>query len=169
MGLLTIQSFALRLVPNPANPQEQQVQHSPAIASKQIIQSGILLQVALGLDSATSSYLNGVGTPVPNPVMSTALVDTGASSLCIDSSIAQALGLKRRGLTNSLTANGPRQCNVYAVSLSFPGSTLTNYNLIQACEVNLSNQPFKVLIGRDVMSRWHIHYNGQVGVISIAD
>lgn len=125
--------------------------------------------MAIGVDEATADALRALGQPVPNPVPSQALIDTGASMLSIDSTIAQALHLTRRGIVTSHTANGPRQCNLYSVSLVFPASGLRSYNLMRAAEVDLSTQPFKVLIGRDVLSNMHMHYNGQTGAVSIAD
>lgn len=89
--------------------------------------------------------------------------------LSIDCSISQALNLTKRGIVTSHTANGPRQCNLFAVSLAFPATALRSYNLMRASEVDLSTQPFKVLIGRDVLANWHMHYNGQTGAVSIAD
>ena len=131
--------------------------------------NGIRVNVAIGVDEATANALRALGQPVPNPVSSQALIDTGASMLSIDRSISQALSLSRRGIVTSHTANGPRQCNLYAVSLIFPASSLRSYNLMRAAEVDLSTQPFKCLIGRDVLGNMHVHYNGQTGAASIAD
>jgi predicted aspartyl protease len=130
---------------------------------------GIIINVEIGIDLATADALRALGQPIPNPVACQALIDTGASILAIDQTIAQSLNLTRRGINTTHTANGPRQCNLYAVALSFPATNLKSYNVIQASEVDLSAQPFKCLIGRDVLSHWHVHYNGQSGAVSIAD
>lgn len=130
---------------------------------------GIIVSVAVGIDESTADALRASGQQVPASVPCQALLDTGASMLSIDQSIGRALRLSRRGIVDSHTANGVRQCNLYAVSLAFPSTSLRSYNLIRASEVDLSTQQFKCLIGRDVLSKWHVHYNGQTGAVSIAD
>ena len=131
--------------------------------------NGIRVNVAIGVDEATANAIRALGQAVPDPVSAQALIDTGASMLSIDSSIAQALHLTRRGMVTTHTANGPRQCNLYTVSLVFPATNLRSYNLMRATEVDLSTQQFKCLIGRDVLSNMHLHYNGQTGAVSLAD
>lgn len=133
-----------------------------------LARQGIVLSVAIGVDNYTATSLRAQGLNVPNPVPCQALLDTGASCLCIDSSIAKQLGLARRGIP-SHTAAGPRMSSLYAVSLLFPGTNLKTYDLLRAAEVNLALQSFKCLIGRDVLSHWHFHYNGQSGAVSISD
>lgn len=130
---------------------------------------GILVNVEIAIDLATAEALRACAQPVPNPIICQALVDTGSSILAIDQSIAQSLNLVKRGIYIAHTANGQRQCNLYAVALSFPATNLKAYNIIQATEVDLSAQPFKCLIGRDILRKWHLHYNGESGAISIAD
>ena len=128
-----------------------------------------IIKVEIGIDLATADALRALAQPIPNPIACQALIDTGSSILAIDQSIAQSLNLTRRGVNIAHTANGSRQCNLYAVALSFPATNLKSYNVIQASEVDLSAQPFKCLIGRDVLSKWHVHYNGESGAVSIAD
>lgn len=142
---------------------------APSTGGNALAAKGIVFNVEIGVDVATADLLTQCRQPVPNPITSQALVDTGASFLAIDQSIAQKLNLARRGINVTHTANGPRQCDLYAVSLAFPATALKSFNVVQAIEVDLSTQPFKCLIGRDVLSKWHLHYNGETGVISIAD
>ena len=49
------------------------------------------------------------------------------------------------------------------------GTNLRSYDMLRATEVDLANQPFHCLIGRETMANWHMHYNGQTGQISISD
>jgi len=130
---------------------------------------GIIIQVEIGVDNQTAEALRQQGHPVPASVTCSALIDTGASNLAIDPTIAQQLGLRRTGTRPTYTANGPRDSVVYAVSLDFPGTTLNTFEVLEAMDCNLTGQPFQCLIGRDVMSNWHMHYNGQTGTITIAD
>ena len=50
----------------------------------------------------------------PRQVEIEALVDTGATRLCLKPSVIKALGLRKTGEVNSRTTNGDRRRNVYA-------------------------------------------------------
>jgi predicted aspartyl protease len=169
VGTLTIWPVGLQIQSSPDPKSGEMRGAAVGSGSNALATKGIVLNVEIGVDLATADLLRALGQPVPSPITCNALVDTGASVLAIDQSIAQKLNLARRGINTTHTANGPRQCDLYAVSLAFPATTLGSFNILQAIEVNLSTQPFKCLIGREVLSKWHVHYNGESGVISIAD
>lgn len=171
MGTLTVWPVGIqvRALPDPSNPGQMQVAVALGGGLEALAARGIIINVAIGVDGFTAEALRAQGQPTPNPFTCQALLDTGASTLAIDQSIARNLGLSRRGIVVNHTANGLRQSNLYAVSIVFPATSLRSYNLLRASEVDLSTQPFKCLIGRDVLSRWHVHYNGQTGAVSIAD
>lgn len=167
MGLLTFSPMGFQTSPDPNNPKNIQIKWNPSVGSSLLSIHGIILNVAILPDMLTVSSMQGQQTP--QPLICRALVDTGASGLAKDKSTAEKLGLKKKGIANNLTANGIKLSPVYFVSLSFPGSNLKSYDMLRATEVDLSNQTFQCLIGRETMSNWHLHYNGQTGQISIAD
>jgi len=169
MGKLTIQPIIFRTRPHPTNPGQIQIEFALGESARALMIRGIVLNISIEVDRWTAEALRAQSLPVPNPVAVPAMVDTGASHLGLDTSIVRSLNLARRGVTICDTAAGRRLANMYAVSLSFPGTTLMRYDMLRAVEVNLANQPFKCLIGRETMSNWHIHYNGQSGAISISD
>ena len=171
MGLLTVWPVRIDVQarPHPERPGETQIGFALGGGADALSANGIIINVAVGVDIHTAVSLRAQGQNVPDSISCQALIDTGASCLCIDGTIAQKLGLARRGETTNLTAAGPVRTNLYAVSLLFPGSNLRTYELLRASEADLSPQPFKCLIGRDVMRNWHVHYNGQSGAVSIAD
>ncbi|MCW6169304.1 MAG: retropepsin-like domain-containing protein [Thermoplasmatales archaeon] len=169
MGLLTLSPMGFKTASDPNDPKKIHFQWNPSLGASVLAQSGIILNVAISPDMPTASTLQTQGVQTPQPFLCKALVDTGASGLAIDKTIASTLGLKKKGITNNLTANGAKISPVYFVSLSFPGSNLKNYDILRATEVDLANQPFHCLIGRETMSNWHMHYNGQTGQISISD
>jgi predicted aspartyl protease len=171
LGTLTIWPAGLQVQtrPDPNNPKQMQLQIALGGGGGVLATKGIIINVSIGIDLTTADALRSLGQPIPSPITCPALIDTGASILAIDQSLAQPLNLKKRGIITSHTANGPRQCNLFAVALSFPATNLKSYDVIQASEVDLSTQPFKCLIGRDMLSHWHVHYNGQFGTVSIAD
>jgi predicted aspartyl protease len=169
MGLLSISPIAFQTTPDPNNPKAMKITVNPAVGASILANNGIVLNIAISPDMLTVSTMQTLGQVAPRPFLCKALVDTGASGLAIDRSIAVALGLKKQGIANNFTANGAKQSPVYFVSLNFPGTNLRSYDMLRATEVDLANQPFQCLIGRETMANWHMHYNGQTGQISISD
>lgn len=107
--------------------------------------------------------------------------DTGASKTNIDMHIADMLGLSAVGVSKSHTAAGPTETAEYAIDLSFPGSALRPFPNLRVGSCNLpfnpdqsrpdfmSNNNFGVLLGRDIMSRWNIVWNGPTSTVFISD
>ncbi|MDA8054694.1 MAG: retropepsin-like aspartic protease [Thermoplasmatales archaeon] len=168
MGLFTSVPLGIQIIPNLVNPNQPSISYNPSVGAGILINNGVIMNVAILPDMLTVSTLQSQNISI-QPFLGTALIDTGASGLAIDTSIARNLGLKKKGFAYNQTANGQRVSPVYFVQLTFPGTTLRSFDMLRATEVNLGNQQFRCLIGRETMANWHIHYNGQTGQVSIAD
>jgi hypothetical protein len=109
------------------------------------------------------------------------LLDTGATQTSIDKKLAAALNLEAIGISDHFTAAGPVSNPVYLADMFFPGAELGRFqNLkIGSCmlpfDVNppggnlLSIRNIGILIGRDVMSKWNIVWNGPTSTVFISD
>jgi predicted aspartyl protease len=135
---------------------------------------GPLLQLFVGTSGPRQQALQQAGQTIPQPVLITALVDTGASTTAIDPSVVQALGLQPTGsmliLTPS-TGSTPVQANTYDVALVIPlGASAMTFTIhaLQIFESTLSVQGIKALIGRDVLSNCLLVYDGRSNFFSIA-
>jgi hypothetical protein len=151
------------------------------------------MSVTLKMDSARLQVL-GMNIPVE---ISTATVhrkpeskvcsmlamahfDTGASKTSIDIALARHLELLPIGTSTSKTASGPQTMPDFVIDLTvraplspFPDLHISSCRLgfdIQQC-LNDPNDPknFGVLIGRDVMSKWNIVWNGPTSTVFISD
>jgi hypothetical protein len=105
-------------------------------------------------------------------------LDTGASITSIDIGLAKHLKLLPTGVSPRFTAAGPTTMPTFAIDLHFQSGAMTPYiNLsIGSCKLNFNisgnlNDPrnFGVLIGRDIMSRWNIVWNGPTSTVFIND
>jgi len=122
--------------------------------------------------------------PLSCPIKSVlvmALFDTGASRTCISDIIASALALNPVGFSKFYTASGKEVFADYAVDIEFPDAGLRgcenmkvgscnmpyNHTLPDAQRMVYSN--FGVLIGRDIMSRWNIVWNGPSSSVFISE
>ncbi|MDR0302314.1 MAG: retropepsin-like domain-containing protein [Treponema sp.] len=142
-----------------------------------LFQSGFNLLVEI---STASIFKN----PPLNIPLSTITVmahfDTGASYTSIDIELAKHLKLLAIGQSESHTASGLQVMPNFAVDISFPAARLSPfYNLrIGSCKLGFDlennmkspkSQNMGVLIGRDIMSRWNIVWNGPTSTVIISD
>jgi len=99
--------------------------------------------------------------------------DTGASITSIDIELARKLELIPIGQSQNRTAAGLREAANFVVDLSFPGSALSQFTNLQigSCLLTDPNYPapFQLLIGRDIMSKWNIVWNGPTSTVFIYD
>lgn len=107
--------------------------------------------------------------------------DTGASKTSIDVSLADYIGLTAIGVFPVNTAGGLVQMPNYAVDISFPNTKLSPFiNLpVSSCKlpfkiddsgsIAVIPQNFGLLIGRDIMSRWNVVWNGPTSTVFVSD
>lgn len=111
---------------------------------------------------------------VPDPVAARGLIDTGASVTCIDPSIIAQLELSpttRATVHTPSSGQGGHECNMYDVSLAIfmdSGQLHLASLTIPVAEAELSHQGVDALIGRDVLSKALLVYNGVAGEFSIS-
>jgi hypothetical protein len=99
------------------------------------------------------------------------LVDTGASSTCIDKRFIAALGLTPTGsipmLTPSSQAGVPHLVSTYDVHLAVPtghgGGATHSIPVLPVMECDFTGQTIDGLIGRDILNKAHFSYGGPGG------
>lgn len=137
---------------------------------------GPILKVALGVSEARATALTAAGQKIPLPAVILGLVDTGASCTCVDPLTLQALGLAPTGQADCFTPSTgatPTPKNLYDVglriysgdasepSLTFPTIAVMESELFAA-------QGIHALIGRDVLARCILIYNGGTKQFTLA-
>ena len=107
--------------------------------------------------------------------------DTGASVTSIDLSLAAFLELRPIGKTQQYTANGASETPTFVADILFQNSKLAPFVNLQigSCQLPFNMERYKkdpfdiqnfgLLIGRDIMSRWNIVWNGPTSSVFIAD
>jgi len=135
---------------------------------------GPIVTVAIGVSVPKGVALKAAGIAVPPTVVGTFLIDTGASGTCVDPALVAKLGLAPTGAVSMQTpsTNGtPVQCNLYDASVYIPGAQGQGGFLIDALpimECSLSAQGIDGLIGRDIINRCTLIYNGSAGFFTLA-
>lgn len=137
---------------------------------------GPLIQIQIEVPSALAESLRLANQPIPNPVDGMALIDTGATITSIHAPILAGLGIQPVGIANVGTAGGPQQQSTYPARFSFPGTPLPGFELARVIGCDLTGQtvlnqpqrPVIGLIGRDVLAKAILVYNGSAGMFSLS-
>ncbi len=137
----------------------------PSIA---LLQHGPIVQVVAGLAQTFADQLLQHGVSLPQPVSGNALIDTGASTTCIDEKIARQMKLPAIDVVSMASAShAATQQNVYPVQMQIVGSPI-RVEIPRAIGANLQSQGIIALIGRDYLRHCTLHYNGVTGEITLA-
>src|SRR5258706_11386481 len=125
---------------------------------------GLLVFALIGLSEARRAALAASNQPIPAPVTVSALIDTGASCTCVDSSILTGLNLTPTGtatVRTPTTGSQPAVVDQYDIGLAIPatpGASPLILATIPAIKAELANQRFLVLIRKDITQRSIIVY-----------
>lgn len=136
--------------------------------------TGAYTAVEIHVPTALEQQLGSTGQAVPRPVLGVALVDTGASRTVVDAEAVEQLGLSPIGVADFNTAAGPSSRPVYPARLEFPAlETQIDFSSIGGVDLTGQTLPdgetqFVCLIGRDILSRGVLIYNGIGGMWTIA-
>jgi hypothetical protein len=144
-----------------------------------LVLSGLNIVVEI---STASASRQGSAPSALSTITAMGHFDTGATKTSIDIKLAKYLKLISTGQSLSYTASGPQIMPNFAVDIAFPNTELSPFaNLrISSCKLikfdlskALSNPNdttnFGILIGRDIMSRWNIVWNGPSSTVFISD
>lgn len=145
--------------------QGQVVQVPPAIV---LLRQGPCVQVSIGLAQSIANQLLQQGKTLPKPISGIALIDTGATSTCIDDAAAQQLQLPVVNVVNVASAShASTQQNVYPIQIEVVGLPIS-IEAPNAIGAALTPQGLLALIGRDVLQHCTLFYNGITGEITLS-
>ena len=131
-------------------------------------QHGPIVQIILGIGKTFAEPLQQQGIALPVPASGNALIDTGASTTCIDDSVAQKMGLPAIDVVTMASAShASTQQNVYSIQMQIVGSPIM-VEVPRAIGANLQSQRIIALIGRDYLQHCTLHYNGLTGAITLS-
>lgn len=127
---------------------------------------GAVVDAFVTVSVERGAALQKAGQPIPNAVRVRALIDTGASCSCVDSSVIKELSIPPTGREKVHTAStgqeAPHEANQYDVGMVIPSGTQAPLYLpnLPVVEAELEHLGYKALIGRDVLARCILVYDG---------
>lgn len=128
----------------------------------------------VGVSSARFQALTALGQLIPTAQNIRALIDTGASFTCVDPMVFQALGLQPTGSTPMLTPSTgqtPVNADTYDVGIVIPNApnpALVITNMPVGASELFQAQGFHALVGRDILQRCVLTYNGSIALFTLA-
>jgi hypothetical protein len=146
---------------------------SPVRDQRDLLLYGPRIKVTFGppvLGQSREALPNGLGVPRPGKFFQTdALLDLGAQRTILTPDAVRLAGLPKIGETVLTSVGGRLRADTFAASLRFPYSELRPIEVLEVFCCELPNPLFRCLLGRDVLSRWILTYNGPVGTWEISE
>jgi len=129
---------------------------------------GPALNIEISVSDNVALVLENEGKQIPQPQVSTAFIDTGASLTVVEESVLVGLGLIPVNTIPITTPGGNNYRKVYACKMSFPGTLIPALSPIQVVGCELGGFGHTGLIGRDILSKFLLVYNGVEGHWTLA-
>ena len=136
---------------------------------------GAQLTMLVGISAPRAAAMKSASLAVPQFVTGTFLVDTGASCTCVDPTFVANLGLIATGnvpMQTPSTGGVPVYCNQYDVSVYLPDSGSGGggfyIGALPVIETSFAAQGIEGLIGRDIIDKCTMVYNGSAGMFTLA-
>lgn len=129
-----------------------------------LIRFGPTLTVQIGFDTG---YSPGSPPNLPSTEFH-ALVDTGALSSCIDSTVAAALQLPIVDKQKVAGVHGSADVNVHLAQIYVPALDLTTHGRFSGVHLHAGGQPHSALIGRTFLRYFTMIYDGGTGSVTLS-
>src|SRR5271168_4553025 len=131
--------------------------------------SGPKIKVTIGHPRATLLAANQAHVELKKPFTVTALIDTGASRTVISPQLAATCGLRQTGEARISSAGHITQRPEFAGAVHFPDTDLNGFDPVSLIACPLPEQDVACLLGRDILERWNLMYDGRSGQIEIEE
>jgi hypothetical protein len=119
--------------------------------------SGPTIDITIYPPAEIVKQLEAGKIPIVNCV---GLIDTGASISAIDLSIVKELNLISRDFIPVLTPSGMSNHFTYDIGIQLPKEMGWKTYFIEVTGCDLEKQPYKALIGRDILQNCTLIFNG---------
>ncbi len=136
--------------------------------SQVLLEKGPCIQVTISVATSIAEQLLQQGIAVPPPMPGLALIDTGASTSCIDAEIAQQLKLPVIDVVHMASASHTSiPQNIYPAVIEVVGTNI-KINVPRAIGASLAPHGLSALVGRDFLKQCTFFYNGVIGEITLS-
>jgi hypothetical protein len=137
-----------------------------------VFSDGLLVDVVVGLDRATTLAQLAAGQPITAPICVRGEIDTATNITAVSTAILQRLGVPLQYQTTTQTAAGPVAANVFDVSVGIrdfrdPTSPELVQPTLPVMELKAALPVVDVLIGLDILLGCKFLLDGPGGQFSL--
>ncbi len=139
----------------------------PSLRGKWTRTDGAVVRARIGVSGQDQKKLRAAGSPIPQPIEATALIDTGAEVTCADPAVLARIRLPFVGVTpmNMPAGGGFFGSSRFACSLVVPhpsGNPRDDFavSYLSITELPIGALGYEILIGRDVLARCAFRLDG---------
>jgi predicted aspartyl protease len=135
---------------------------------------GAVISVGFAVSGPRQAAMTAAGLTIPPPVIVRALVDTGASCTCLDPTVIAKLGLVPSGtvlMHTPSTAGTAVSCNQFDVAVGVimdANEVHVPSMIIPVIESTLATQGIQALLGRDLLEKGILIYDGRRKSLTLA-
>jgi len=140
-----------------------------SFAPGELQEDGPCIRISISNPSLEREEGRAVGFEFPDPLEINALIDTGAAVTIINPQVAATCKLRQTGFAHIVAADNEGRYPEHAASIRFPGTDLKGVDPIRVVALRLVRRPFSCLIGRDILRKWVVTYDGLSGQVLIRD
>lgn len=109
------------------------------------------------------------GIPAEGFIDTEAIIDTGATRTVVEPDFALRIGLRLVDPAAKVArVGGIDTVAVYVAAIRFPPE-LPTVRLVRVFAAPLLEQPVRCLIGRDILQRWRMVYDGRTGEVTLEE
>jgi len=132
---------------------------SVTAVSENLEKEGPIIEIHFSISQELEKKYKEEGKPVPKPIATRALIDTGASACVVKKEIPQALGLEPIGVIKiSTPSHKDIECYQYFMRMVIPVQGIAYQGPFIAAA--LEEQNINSLIGRDILANGILIYIG---------
>ncbi len=134
---------------------------------------GPLIRVHVSVDGPLAAHFQQHGQPLPRVLVYDALIDTGASGVCISDRVIREVKPRVIDQGKMLTpSSGPtgHTVDIHAISLAIPcrSEQPKPFAFVRAMASTIGVQGIDLLIGRDILGQCLLVYDGLSGKFTVA-
>lgn len=145
------------------------VKFSRSYSRTELRRSGPKIKVTIGHPHSALVLAEQSQVELKKPYTVTALIDTGAARSVISPQLATTCGLRQTGQARISSAGHITDRPEFAGAIYFPDQALKGFDPMSLVACPLPEQDVACLLGRDVLERWNLAYDGRSGLVEVEE